>query len=275
MNFLIHFAILIIFFTSSLFALEPKKIHFAPLPMKSKKKIEEFLPLVDFLETNLSLKVEINYQENYDDIIKGFMDGTIDIAYLGPLPYAILKSKYPHVKPIVTFKEEDGNTSYRCTLSKFAKDTLDFSEPIKVALTQALSTCGYYSAEQLLQKNFGLSLQKQKYKYEMSHSKALLGVLKEEFLIASTSEKIAKRYETLGMQIIATSEPFPAFALVVNTKTLSNELITQISQALLKAPDETYESWSEALKYGVTPADVKLYEALKIRYKIPEKGNML
>ena len=160
----------------SLLATESKTIYFTPLPMKNEKKIiEEFLPLIDYMQERLSLKIKFNYKKDYNNILKGFMDGSIDIAYLGPLPYAILKSKYPYVKPIVSFKRKNGNTSYRCAISKFSRDKFDPKKPIKVALTQSLSTCGYYSTQKLLKEKYGIILQNQKYDYTMSHTNGING----------------------------------------------------------------------------------------------------
>ena len=260
---------------SSIFAIENKTIYFTPLPMKSEKKtIEEFLSLVDYMQDNLHQQVKFNYKKDYGDIIKGFMDGSIDIAYLGPLPYAILKASYPYAKPIVSFKQKDATASYRCVISKFSKDTLDFSKPITVALTQPLSTCGYYSTQKLLQEKFGVSLQNQKYDYTMSHTNALIGVMREDFLLAGSSEDIAKKYESLGMEIIATSEPLPAFAIIVNTKTLSPQEIDTITKALLNIPNKEYENWGETFMYGTTPSDINSYDTFNIDYTIPQKGNM-
>lgn len=259
----------------SLFADESRIIYFAPLPMKNEKtNIEEFLPLVDYMQKNLPLTIKFNYHKNYDDILKSFMDGSTDIAYLGPLPYAILKSKYPYAKPIITFNEKDGTTTYRCAISKFSQDVLDLSKPLRVALTQPLSTCGYYATQKLLQKKFGLALKNQKYNYTMSHTNALTGVIREEYMLAGSSEEIAKKYESLGMEIIAKSELFPGFALVVNTKTLSAKEIQEITKTLLNIPKSSYEKWGTLLEYGTRPADTSSYDSLNLKYAIPQKGNI-
>ncbi|MEA2073209.1 MAG: PhnD/SsuA/transferrin family substrate-binding protein [Campylobacterota bacterium] len=260
---------------TSVFATDSKTIYFTPLPMKNEKKtIEEFLPLMDYMEKELSLKIKFNYKKDYSDILDGFIDGSIDIAYLGPLPFATLKSKYPYIKPIVAFKHQDGTISYRCVISKFSKDKFDPSQPLRVALTQTLSTCGYYSTQKLLQERFGIDLSKQKYSYEMSHTNALIGVMKEKFIIAGSSEDIAKKHESLGMEIIATTEPLPAFSIVVNTKTLSVDEIKKISQTLLNIPHKRYKTLGKRVQYGVLPVSEKLYDTIDTEEIIPQKGNI-
>ncbi|QOP41849.1 PhnD/SsuA/transferrin family substrate-binding protein [Sulfurimonas marina] len=267
--------LLMIVLSTSLLATQKRDINFTPLPMKNEQKtIQGFVPFIEYLQQHTSLTINFNYQHNYSDILKGFIEGKIDIAYLGPLPYAVLKSKYPEIEPLVTFKQKDGKSFYRCVLSKFSEDQIDFEKKITVALTQPLSTCGYYATNKLLKDKLGIALEKQSYAYTMSHTNALLGVMREEFMIAGATEDIAKQYESLGMEIIAESELFPGFAIVVNKKTLSSEQIAKIREILLNIPKTTYEKWDPSLKYGVVPADVNLYNSLNIDCDIPQEGNM-
>jgi phosphonate transport system substrate-binding protein len=89
-------------------------IYFTPLPMnKTKKNVKEFLPLIDFLKKDIGIEIKFNNKNDYADILKGFEDQTIDMAFLGPLPYAVLKSQYPYIKPIVSFKQKNGSIHYR------------------------------------------------------------------------------------------------------------------------------------------------------------------
>lgn len=266
---------IMIIFSSSLIAEQKRTIHFTPLPMQNNKKtIEKFIPLIDYLQNTLPLNIKFNYQKDYEEIINGFIDGTIDIAYLGPFPYALLKSKYEFVKPIVVFKRKDGTGNYRCAISKFSKDKLDLNKPIKVALTQPESTCGYYFTNKLLKEKFSISLEDTKYNYTMSHTNALTSVMREEYLLAGSSEDIARKYESLGMEIIALSEALPGLTLVVNTKTLSLEEIDMITNALLNIPKQNYEMLGDIAKYGVAPADVSSYDIFNIECEIPKKGNI-
>ncbi|WP_304546180.1 PhnD/SsuA/transferrin family substrate-binding protein [Sulfurimonas microaerophilic] len=265
----------IVLLSIPLLATQKREIYFSPLPMKNEQKtIQAFIPLIDYLQKNSSLTIKFNYQNNYEDILKGFEDGTIDIAYLGPLPYAILKSKYPDIEPIVSFKQKDGKAFYRCALSKFSEDKIDFDKKLKIALTQPLSTCGYYATRKLLKKKFGVALEEQLYNYTMSHTNALTSVMREEFVLAGSTEAIAKQYESLGMDIVAVSELLPGFTIVVNKKTLSDQEITKLTYTLLSIPKTTYEKWDLSLRYGVVPADTKLYDSLNIDCEIPKEGNM-
>lgn len=261
--------------STTLFSNDKKIINFAPLPTKkASKNIEDFLPMNSYLKEKLSIDIKYVYKKDYQDILNGFKDGTIDMAYLGPLPFISLKKEYEFVKPIVTFKEKSGSSKYRCVLAKFKNDHFDKEKQIKVALTQPLSTCGYLMTSILLKENFNIELKEQQYDYTMSHTNALTSVVKGEFLIAGAKQSIAQQYETLGMEIIAQSKLLPAFSLVVNTKTLSKEQIKEIEDALLGLPQEIHKSLKGITQHGIEKANIEDYNELNVEFDIPKKGNM-
>ena len=251
-------------------------INFAPLPLKKGiQNIEAFLPITSYLKKKLDIETDFIRIRDYADIIKGFQDGSIDMAYLGPLPLIYLRKNYKDALPIVTFKQANGESYYRCVLAKFREDTIDKSKPLKIALTQPLSTCGYFMSNILLKEQLGIDISKQQYRYTMSHSNALLRTLEGKFVIAGAKDTIAKQYATLGMEIIAQSQPLPGFSLVVNTKTLSKEQIDSIRKTLLDIPKETYEQWGGITSKGMIHSSIKEYESLEVDFDaIPHKGNM-
>ena len=251
-------------------------INFAPLPLeKSIKNIEEFLPMNTFLKEKLQIDIKYIYKKDYADIIKGFADGSIDIAYLGPLPYLYLKKHYKDAVPIVTFRQVNGESNYRCVLAKFKDDIIDKSQTLKIALTQPLSTCGYYITSILLSEKFDINISKQHYNYTMSHSNALIQTLEGKFILAGAKDTIAKQYETLGMEIIAQSHPLPGFSLVVNTKTLTQEQMKDIEKTLLTIPENIYKHWGGITSRGMIQSSLKEYERMKVDFDtIPLKGNM-
>ncbi len=262
---------------SSICTLNAKNtICFAPLPLKKgMENIEEFIPLNRYLKQTLNLDIKYVYKQDYTDIIKGFKNGSIDIAYLGPLPYIYLKNNCKYAMPIVTFKQSNGKSNYQCVLSKFKEDTINRLQTIKIALTQPLSTCGYYMSNILLKNNFDINISQQKYKYTMSHTNALIKTLEGEFDIAGAKDTIAQQYESLGMEIIAKSNALPGFSLVVNTKTLSPEQVDEIQKTLLAIPYSTYKLWGGITSRGMVKPSPKEYEQLEVDFDtIPFYGNM-
>jgi phosphonate transport system substrate-binding protein len=249
--------------------------NFAPLPTKkASRNIEDFLAMNSYLQKELSINIKYIYKKYYQDILDGFKNGTIDIAYLGPLPFVQLKKEYKFIKPIITFKQANGITGHRCVLAKFKNDTFDKNKKIKVALTQPLSTCGYFMVNIMLKDNFDMQLKDQEYDYKMSHTNALISAVKGEFLLAGANEKVAKKYESLGMKVIARSELLPGSSIVVNTKTLSKKQIESIERLLWNLPQSTYKSWKGITANGIEKASIKDYDGFNINFDIPKKGNM-
>jgi phosphonate transport system substrate-binding protein len=79
--------------------------------------------------------------------------------------------------------------------------------------------------------------------------------------MAGVKTAIAERYRHLNLRVIATSTPFPGFALVANRETLAPEVLQAVRRALLAldpAADPAMErrmaSWGEAIRNGAVAA---------------------
>ena len=259
--------LLFLFLYASVYAKDT--LVFAPLPIENQKILyDKFYPMIEHLEQKLGKKILFNYNDSYADILKKFENQEIDFAYLGPLPYVELKKKYPAALPIVNFKNEDGETTYTCSLVTFVKNT----STDKVALTQALSTCGYLSVNFLLNNN----LSKHKYRYLGKHDSVALEIIRGNFDIGGVESSIAKDYYHLGHEEVARTKELPTFAIVANSQSLSKDEIKSIKNSLLHVSKDTLKNWDKSMKYGVKEANDGLYDALRVIKKdtvIPQKGN--
>jgi len=268
--------IIAIFFTPLIVNGSEWEINFAPLPIKTESEItKDFLPLFLFLREKIGVKTNFVYEKDYSILIEKFKKGEIDIALLGPLPYLKLKQSYPHAHPLVGLNHEDGKPHYRCVLAKFGNDDVKFQNGIRVALTQPLSTCGYYMTQKLLKEGYQLELGEQKFDYLMSHENALLSLLKGKFDIAGVKDDVAFEYRTLGIEVIGESGYLPGFALIVNGKTLKKEQIELLREALIAIPKSQLSKWTKLISYGFTAIDETAYSALDINFStIAYDGNM-
>jgi len=269
-------AILWVMLGTQVLSAQKPLLRFAPLPTKSvSKNVEEFLPMKQYLEQKLSTKIAFVYKQNYRTILDGFKNGEIDIAYFGPLPFVMLRKEYADVEPLVTFNQKNGSSGYRCVLSKFQSDTIDTAHPLAVALTQPLSTCGYLMTGILLKQKYDLNLAQQHYTYTMSHTNALSALTQGKFVLAGAKESIAKRFQSLGVDIIARTELLPGFLLVANKKTLTSDQIHAIKDTLLHVPKSVYSGWNRSIgNRGMIPATHADYDKLDTHIVIPQQGNM-
>lgn len=268
----------IIFLLSLCFSFAKNKtvLYFSPLPTKSHDEVlKDFLPILTYLEKKLQLKIKVKYKDNYKDILDGIKNGSIDLAYLGPLPYISLRKEYSFVEPLVVFREKNQKHNYRCVLVKFKEDKIPNNKKIKVALTQPLSTCGYFMSSILLKKEFDIDLSKQKYDYKMSHENALLSTLSGDALIAGAKDSIAKKLESLGLEIISKSQVLPGFSLVINSKTIPKELQDKLKTTILQTPKSIYSKWKAKGSYGFDEVSHRDYGNLSVDMnKIPKNGNL-
>lgn len=255
-----------------------KTLNFAPLPLEDIKTMYiQFSPMIKYLEKKLNVKINIVYSSSYDSILKKFMDGKIDLAYLGPLPFIFLESKYKHTVPLVNFKNKKGQSFYTCSFVSFIsnKKKTEAISNDKIALTQPLSTCGYLFVNSILKKS-NVNIEENRYRYIGRHDKVALSVIRDEFSFGGLKSTIAKEYYHLGLKEIAISKPIPNFILVGNSKTLTKQLLINTKKSMLNVSTEELSLWHKSNNNGVEETNMKNYKNLRKiikSTKIPHRGN--
>jgi phosphonate transport system substrate-binding protein len=62
---------------------DSKTIVFAPLPTKDTQELHtQFLPLVDFLEKKLNVKIKIDYNSDYEKLLAKFINKDMNMLLL-------------------------------------------------------------------------------------------------------------------------------------------------------------------------------------------------
>lgn len=265
MKLLCHF--FIVFVGLLLHAKEPQKIVFAPLPLQSEESVfKTFAPMVHYLEKTLHVSISFHFSDSYEALLADIEKGSVDIAYLGPLPYIELKANASFVEPLVFFNEANGKPFYCCVLVAWGPSY----EPLSklntyhsFALTDPLSTCGYLSVSGLL-REAGHSLDEQPFSYLGKHDEVALSVVKGRFDYGGVKDDVAQSYAHLGLDIVAQTEPMPSFALIANTQKLSASLQKGITEALLHAPKSEYHTWGKSINKGVSLAHDDAYVPVRI-----------
>jgi len=246
-----------------------KPLRFAPLPMfKSELIMEEYRGILEHLEKELGITIETVYYSDYKTLLEAIRTSKVDIAHLGPLPYATLLKETDQVQPIVQFLNKDGQSTYTCSLfsTREKVSSIDFIATKPIALTQPLSTCGYLSAAYLY-NGANLELKEDNYYYANTHSNVILEVLlgQAQSGIAKTSEFLS--YSHLGIYELARTPKWPGF-LWVGSPTLSPTLISQIQNTLtpLYYDDplhrELMSSWGDGVKYGAVYTNAQAYKPI-------------
>ncbi|MDP2828904.1 MAG: PhnD/SsuA/transferrin family substrate-binding protein [Sulfuricellaceae bacterium] len=267
-------------FAAALYTTTPaaETLVFAAQPMENHETAAaQWKPMLGYLEKSLDVTLRIEYSTSYDEILDKFRNGKIDLAYLGPLPYITLKDKFPQATPVVHFKEKDGKASYTCAIIALtdARLTMKAIKGRTVALTQPLSTCGYFSTDGLL-RQAGVSLEQNRYRYLDRHDEVALAVARGEFDAGGLKTAIGKKYTHLGLAVIAETDPLPGFALIANAARVDGARIARIRQVLESANTIMRGAWGDNARHGVVAAEDVDYAALRKlrgRADIPARGN--
>jgi len=253
-------------------------LKFAPLPMEKPETVAgQWKPLLEYLQTALGIELGIDYSDSNEQVLDKFEAGKLDLAYLGPLPYLRLKDRFPAAQPLVIFHESDGQPSYTCALVVAAESDLRPEQLTgrKIALTQPLSTCGFFSISGLLQQA-GIRLEETRYRYLGPHDTVALAVAGGEFDVGGLKSAIARKYASLGLRILAETAPLPGLALVANGARVSEERMEAIRRALLAADESTRAKWGDNIRHGLSAVRDQDYDgARQLPYKnaIPERSN--
>lgn len=242
-------------------------LTYAPLPMYNPDKVvAETRPLLDYLSRESRRDIRIQYLESNAEVVRAFVEDRIDLAEVGPLPYLALREAAPHARALLFFLEEGGSEAYTCALvAPFdgASSVVQLAEhlPLSLAVPQRLSTCGPPAAAWMLHAA-GLDARAAAFTVLGHHEAVALAVARAEFPAGTMKTLVARRYHHLGVRVLAETPPLPVFALVVNTRTLPQDLIHALQEALLRAPAEERARWVLG-RHGFAPVSASSYESLE------------
>ena len=266
-------------------------LRFAPVPLEEQSVMQEqFRGLLDYLAERLEEQVELVRHEDYGELLGAFRDGAVDLAYLGPLPYVLLKRMHPAAEPLGCFRDADGAAAYTCALVADADAGLTPADvhDLRIGLTQPYSTCGYLAvAEILLGAGHRLDGDGNGYAFAGSHSEAALGVVRGEYDLAGVKTSIAHRYAHLNLDVIGESRAYPGFALVANTATLGADRLQRLRDAVLALDPArrpgvaaVTAGWGDLLRHGVASPAACDYSGIETVLKqlpaavpMPETGS--
>lgn len=248
---------------------------FTPLPLTNPERVvAESRNLAEYLAMVLGRKVQVRFEPDYAAILERFARDEIDLVHLGPLPFAILRAMAPQAEPVVFFRDRDGDTTYCCALA--AAVDLGKGEPLRgpVALTQPLSTCGFFATAGLLHRS-GHALDRMPHAYLGSHEAVALALVRGEYPVGGLRASIGESYTEIGLHLLDQTIPLPGFALVANGKTLGEESLERLRRELvqvsLEQPDRL-AGWVGLGRWGMAPVRLTDYCALRDFLEPLEQG---
>ncbi|MDO3378519.1 PhnD/SsuA/transferrin family substrate-binding protein [Geoalkalibacter halelectricus] len=231
-----------------LFAEPAVALRYSPIPMVNQEKVvADTRPFLDYLEAELGREIRLIYPRDNAQVVQDFVDDRLDLAEVGPLPYLLLRELAPHAQAVLFFLEQGAGATYTCALvapfdGVASVEQLGAFNPLRLASTQRLSTCGPLTTSWLLAQG-GINPRPVEFVHLGNHEKVALAIARAEFAAGGMKTLVARRYHHLGVRVLAQTPPLPVFALVVNTRTLPAAEVADLVAALLRATPEIRASW--------------------------------
>lgn len=240
-----------------------RELIYTPLPIEQPETVlDANRPLVSYLSKQLKTPVTIRYEKSYEEILRLFKLGKIDIVHLGPLPYVILKNSYPQAEPVAAVNESDGKASYTCAMvTAFDGPTSVRQVHRSIAFSQPLSTCGHLTAGYLLDR-YGIKLENLHHEYLGNQDQVALAVVKGNYEVGTMKAAVAKKYTNLTLRIIEETPAFPGFLLVANKATMTPDQISTIRKILLSTPPKDFGGLVLG-RYGFSPVVDSSYDLIR------------
>lgn len=255
-------------------SLAPLRLSTIPL-LGAEASVREFAPLVQSLSRLGGRRVEFVYLDSHEKLLAALREGRMELAVLGPLPYAELTEADTNTdteaapgpsarfRLLARFKEADGADSYRCVLVAFPDDiaALAWATTLRLAMASRLSTCGPLSARALLAQR-GMAWASVQPQYLGNQADAALAVVAGRAQLASVKASVARQHASLGLQVLAETAPLPGFVLVVNAQRVDADTLNKLSR-LLDTPATEYRQWGDNLGHGLLPAADTDYDPVR------------
>ena len=227
----------------------PKPFRFAQIPQISRDAmLKQYQPLYQHLSAQLKRKIEIVNAPSYNAVIEGLIDGSIDLAELGPAAYAQAKKRNADIVVFASFSGQQGvqfdlSKGYHAVLITRSDRQIDQLETLKgqsLSLVDPASTSGALYPRFLIKQRTGMALEHffSRITFSGSHDRALEAVRSRQVdaaFIASTKldDAIAKgKINPKEIKVVWQSEVIPLDPFVYR-RTLCAPLIAALQQAFL------------------------------------------
>jgi phosphate/phosphite/phosphonate ABC transporter binding protein len=252
---------------------EKQTVNFGVIPRDNPRILyERYQPLLDYLTGTTPYTYELVLKKNYEETVNALGSGDMDMALLGPLTYLEARAKFG-ARCILKPKGADGDARYRSVIiikKGSALKQLSELEGKSFAFSATKSTSGNLIPRYLL-ANAGLHLSDLgRYANFDYHDSVVKAVLKGQQDAGAVRVSVARKYNKLGIEILAESEPIPTGPLVAGPGTPS-AVVESIKRALLALnPDDPdhkkiLQRLDDDLKSGFTDASDADYADIRAK----------
>lgn len=227
---------------------QSESLEVAIIPAISPEKQQAQLQaLSSYLEATLGQPVNFQVESDYDTVVDLLVEGTVDVAYLGPFTYIKARDRDPQIQPIVAaINLSTGRPWYNSLIVTKANSRINSLQDLKgkrFSFVSQSSTSGYLVPSVEFQK-MGLTPNSDfaEVQYSGSHDKSLalleanavdaIAIDSEVYQSAINSGEI----QAQDYPIIWTSDPIPTEPIAVSGQ-ISDALVLELKKSFINAPE--------------------------------------
>ena len=229
----------------------------------------KYQPLVDYLSLTTGHPWELVISPSYETTVQALCDGSLTMAYLGPLTYVRAHAACGAV-PLVRLRS-GGSDTYRSLIMVRRASTLHRLRDLagrRFGFGSPLSTSSHLAPRAMLQAAGLVAGRDLECRYFEHHERAARAVLLGEVDACGIRDIIGHRFEARGLRVLAESEPLPNFPFVVPAA--SPEPVRQLLiHALVELPRSdpsaraTIAGWDAELAAGFAPCRDSAYDGIR------------
>ncbi|MDX9843484.1 MAG: phosphate/phosphite/phosphonate ABC transporter substrate-binding protein [Aquabacterium sp.] len=260
----------------------PRPLKLALVPLKDPNtQARQYRPLIKGLEQATGRRVQAVPATSYGAVIEGLLAGDIDLAEMGPASYAIAMSRGAKIKPVASFRLQQGpatpdSRAYHSVLiTRHAHPAKDLGQlrGSTLSLTDPASTSGAILPRKAMQGLTGVTLESyfSRITFAGSHDRSLEAVRSgrvDAAFVSSTSIDDAVRRGALRIEeirILWRSKPIPYDPFVVR-QALCPALQDQIRQVFLGNAEPLRRMLHEMGMTGFVPVTDEDYREIRMLY---------
>lgn len=242
-------------------------------PFKPATKLTEaFTPFTSYLSEKLGEPVVLRIGKDYQAHIDAAGDDSLDIAYLGPVPYVKMRERYGE-RPLLARQQIGEHPVFHGKIFVRADSPVRSLADLagkRFAFGEPHSTMSHLVPRYMLWQA-GVTVDKlASYKFVGDHVNVALGVLAGEFDAGAVKEDVYFSYEPRGLRAIATSAPVSDHLFVASRK-LSDVQVRRLRDIMLQMnKDPKGVAALQAMTRGVTalvPVQDSDYDSLRLVLK--------
>lgn len=260
----------------------PRPLRFAQVPQNTPElQRQQYQSLYARLEQVLGRKVEVVQASSYNAVIEGLLDGSIDLAELGPASYVTARRRGAEIVPFASFSGQrgvwfdltEGYQSALITRADSPRDSLEKLRGASVALIDPASTSGALYPRHAVAKLTGQPLERhfRRITFAGSHDLAIEAVRSGQVDAAFVSTTYLERAVQRGtlrrdeLKVVWRSEVIPLDPFVYR-KRLCAPLSQRIRQAMLDDQAALKPLFEQLQRPGFMPVSDARYQGIRALY---------